>query len=104
MRAPAVPLTVTVHPAARGAAQLLRRALRLGLQMLWFAVIPLLWSGVIWRYFVSHWRGALGRQGIFGAFAESHSILLTLLVFILLTSLLRYWRNWWPGGRYLSSL
>ena len=104
MRAPAVPLIATETQPARRAAQLLRRALRLGLQLLWFAVIPLLWSGVIWRYLVPHSSASLGLQGAFGAFAQSHSLLLTLAVFLLLTSLLRYWRNWLPGGRYLSSL
>ena len=86
------------------AADLLQRALRAVLRLLWFALIPLLLSGLVFRYLVPHTGTALGLEGTVGGFAHGHGLLLTLLVFLALTALVRYWRNWLPGGRYLSSL
>lgn len=100
MRAPAVEVTARVHQQKR-AAELLRRALRLILQLLWFGVIPALLSGIAWRYFVPHSSTAVGFEGAFASFARERSLLLTLLVFVALSSVLRYWRNWLPGGRFL---
>lgn len=89
---------------ALGVARLLRRALRVSLRLLWFAVIPLLLSGIIWRYWLPRSSSALGVEGALAGFARGHGLLIALVVFLVLALLLRYWRSWLPGGRYLSSL
>lgn len=88
---------------ALGLAELLARALRLLLRLLWYGVIPLLLSGLIWRYLLPHASAATGRERVFGI-ASGRSLQLTLALFVALSAMLRYWRNWLPGGRYLSSL
>jgi len=80
------------------------RLLSWALRALWFVLIPLLGSGIVWRYLLPHSSSALPAQGALRGFAERQGLLLALLVFLLFASLLRYWRTWLPGGRYLSPL
>src|SRR4051812_28674214 len=100
MRTPAL-TTAVPQPLSRS---VLSRALRGSLRLLWFALIPLLLSALGFRYLVPHGTSAHGLEGELAAFARAHSLLLTLLLFLSLASVLRYWRNWLLGGRYLSTL
>ncbi|HYQ47304.1 MAG TPA: signal peptidase I [Polyangiaceae bacterium] len=104
MRASDLQLSATTVSRPVRVGELLQRALRLKLQLIWFGVIPLLLSAITWRYFVPHSSSAVGLEGAFRTFARERGVLLTLLVFVALSSVLRYWRIWLPGGRYLSSL
>ena len=104
MRAPARPLTAAVSQAAARPGHPLQGALRSILRLLWFVLIPLLLSGLGWRYFVPHASSAPGVEGALAAFARGHGAWLMLLLFLSFAGLVRYWRNWLPGGRYLSTL
>lgn len=92
----AAPRTSVTH-AVRG-------VLRSMLRGLWFVVIPLLVSGLILRYLVPRTVATTGFEAGFASFARSHAVVLLFASFVTLALLLRYWRNFLPGGRYLSSL
>lgn len=78
--------------------------LRSTLGLLWFGVTPLAWSGVIVRYLTPYSNTAVGLESAFASFAHDHTVLLALGLFLVLTALLRYWRAFLPGGRYLFVL
>jgi signal peptidase I len=78
--------------------------LRLCLAALWFAVIPALWSALALRYLVPVSLSATGLEGELASLGRSHTLLVVLSLFLIFTALIRYWRLFLPGGRYLSSL
>jgi signal peptidase I len=85
----------------RGGSSVISRAL---LRLFWFTVIPLLWVGLLVRYLVPHSRSAHGFEGALAAAAQGRLLLVGIALFVALGLLLRYWRLWLPGGRYLSSI
>ena len=74
------------------------------MRALWFALIPLLFSLLALRYLVPRSRSAQGLEGAFASLGRSHTLWLVVALFLILAWLVRYWRAWLPGGRYLSSL
>src|SRR6478752_8174317 len=78
--------------------------LRWSLQALWFAIIPLILSGVILRYLTPYSTAAGGLEAAFSRFAYEHTLLFALSLFVSLAALFRYWRAFLPGGRYLFAL
>jgi hypothetical protein len=92
------------RPLAPNSARWLTAGLRQILAGLWFAVIPALYSALALRYIVPHSSSATGFEGAVSKFAREHTLLCALLLFLVGTALIRYWRALLPGGRYLSSL
>src|SRR5882724_8740586 len=78
--------------------------LRWSLQGLWFVITPLAGSGLILRYLTPYSVTAGGFEAAFAGFAHDHTLLLVLGQFVSLAALLRYWRAFLPGGRYLFVL
>src|SRR4051812_34844148 len=78
--------------------------LRWSLQALWFVITPLTMSGVILRYLTPYSVTVGGFEAAFAGFAYEHTLLLALSLFVSLAALLRYWRAFLPGGRYLFAL
>ncbi len=92
---------LTVGASGSKAALTLTRAL---LSALWLVVIPLLLSANALRYLVPHAIAAPGLDGAFARVGRSHTLLLFLALFLVFAALIRYWRAFLPGGRYLSTL
>ena len=90
--------------ARRSVKHALRSALRSVLRGLWFVVIPLLGSGLSLRYLAPYTATTSGFEAGLARFARGHAVVLLFAVFATLALLIRYWRNWLPGGRYLSTL
>ena len=82
----------------------LHALLRTLLRGAWFVLIPLACAGLVLRYLVPHSLTAPGFEGKFAAAVRPHTLLLAIATFVAFTALIRYWRSFLPGGRYLSAL
>jgi signal peptidase I len=74
------------------------------LAALWLVLIPLLCSALALRYLVPRAVLAPGFEGAFARLGRGHTLLLLVSFFLICSALIRYWRAFLPGGRYLSSL
>lgn len=74
------------------------------LSLLWLAGIPALASANAVRYLVPYAVAAPGLEGVFARVGRSHTLLLLVALFLGFSALIRYWRAFLPGGRYLSAL
>lgn len=92
------------RPLAAQSAGWLTPVLRLILAGLWFVLIPLVYSALAVRYLLPYSSSATGIEGTLSNLGREHTVLCALGLFLLGTALIRYWRAFLPGGRYLSSL
>jgi signal peptidase I len=70
---------------------------------LWFVVIPGLLAGLVSRYLVPTQAAARGTWAEWLArFGDDHEVLVFIGLFLLFSSLIRYWHAWLPAGRYLA--
>jgi signal peptidase I len=76
------------------------RAARAALRALWFAVIPALLAGLVVRYLLVSGRA----PGFIAGLWKEYPVQLSVVVFLIFVSVVRYWHLYAPGGRYLSRL
>jgi signal peptidase I len=75
------------------------------LGLLWLLVIPALAAAVVLRYLdLRALDDGPSSLGLLGSFARTQPIAFALLVFLGIAGLVRYWKLYLPGGRYLTPL
>ncbi|MGC4090111.1 MAG: signal peptidase I [Polyangiaceae bacterium] len=98
--------TLAVAPAhTRRTHAWLAKLLLSALSALWFAVIPALLTGC-WLHFLLPQPvvGDARFEVALRKLATAYPFYLPLALFLVFASLLRYWRAWLPGGRWLCGL